>query len=443
MNQKNCKFGTYYLELIKKSGLVVPVFGALAMFAILFYVRFVGMFDDLSAKSPIAYWLFIIGAVIGIGLIVAYIVMGIKSEKLGAHDTLLLTLDFLMIFLLLGMIIYNFVSLETVFYAIALIAVALLGYFRIRFAKVERTCCCCKHEAISANTTVSKYFSLVMEKYGFWKIFFCSFATFGAILVSKIWNFPELFLSEASYTVGLLIVSAIAFAMLVISMIYRISSCEVNGVDAFVVFALFTTVLSLFTLFTDYTITKLALLLVALIVVYTFVLILARNTYHGEEETDSAYFKTDANRTFVKGPKVYLRQFVKKFNPYVLGGIALMMFVVFNALAATDLFGWAADNGFMLYLVLGLLIFMLVGIIYLAKNLKKPTIGLYDAFIALFDVSLLLLAITIFANLGDAMTATLVIWIIQIAILIAFTITRLFMVKEEVEDNSHEEKTEE
>lgn len=135
MNQKNCKFGTYYLELIKKSGLVVPVFGALAMFAILFYVRFVGMFDDLSAKSPIAYWLFIIGAVIGIGLIVAYIVMGIKSEKLGAHDTLLLTLDFLMIFLLLGMIIYNFVSLETVFYAIALIAVALLGYFRIRFAK--------------------------------------------------------------------------------------------------------------------------------------------------------------------------------------------------------------------------------------------------------------------------------------------------------------------
>ncbi|MBR2967886.1 MAG: hypothetical protein IKC35_03810 [Clostridia bacterium] len=432
MNSKKCKCATYYSELIKKSGLVLPVFAALAMFAVLFYVRFVEMFADLKAKSAVAFWLFIVGAIIAIGLVVTYVVMGIKKEGLGARDTLLLTFNFLMVFLLLGMIIFNFVSMETVYYAIALVILVVLNVLRIMFAKVECTCGWSNvGTVLEANTTLSKYFSLVMEKFGTWKLFAGAFAILGGLLAARAWDLPTVFLSDVTYMVGILIVGAVAFCMFIIGALRRISTRTVDGVDAVAVLTLISAALSLLMLIGNFSMANLAIIIVLLIVAFAFILILSACTHNSEEETDISFFATNASKKFVSGPKVYLKKFVSSFNLFVLGAIAATLFVLFTALAATDFFAWAGANGFMLYAVIGILLAIMYELIYLGKNLKNPNIGLYDAILAVLDVAFLLLAITIFTNLSaSGMNVVLFLWIVEMIILVAFTITRLFKVKE-------------
>ena len=81
MNSNKCKCATYYSELIKKSGLVLPVFAALAMFAVLFYVRSIGLFAELKTVSAVGFWLFVVGAIIAIALVVTYVIMYLHHSK--------------------------------------------------------------------------------------------------------------------------------------------------------------------------------------------------------------------------------------------------------------------------------------------------------------------------------------------------------------------------
>ena len=431
MNSNKCKCATYYSELIKKSGLVLPVFAALAMFAVLFYVRSIGLFAELKTVSAVGFWLFVVGAIIAIALVVTYVIMGINSEELGARDTLLLTFDFLMVFLLLGTIIFNFVCMETVYYVIALVVLAVLNVLRVKFAKVECSHSWGKTDAIpEANTTLSKYFSLVMERFGTWKLFAVSFAILGGLLAARAWDLTTVFLSDVTYMVGILIVSAIAFCMFIISALRRISTRTIDGVDAIAVIFFISVILSLFMLLGHFSMYNLAIIIVLLVISIAFILILSACAHNSEEETDVAFFATNASKKFVNGPKVYLKKFVQSFNLFVLGAIALTMFVVFSAFAVTDFFAWASANGFMLYAVIGILLALMYELVFLAKNVKNPNIGINDAILAVLDVAYLLLAITIFTNLGGGMTTVLVLWVIQMIILVAFTVVRLFKVKE-------------
>ncbi|MCH5164134.1 MAG: hypothetical protein J1F36_03880 [Clostridiales bacterium] len=433
MDRKNGKSG-YYSELIKKSGLIVPVFGALAMFAVLFYVRFVGMFKNLNEQSPIAYWLLIVCALISIVLTIAYIASKLKCKEIGAQDTLLLTFDFLMVFLLLGMIIFNIASLDTLYYAVALIALIVLNILRAKFAQptyyaVKRV--------LQANISVKKYFEVVVGRFGFWKLAVAALLTLCALVVSHIQGFPELFLSEVAYTVGLLLVGAVVMVSLIISAVTRLASRTVNSLDAFVMYAFFTNIVSVIAILYDFTVLKLALWLFALIVVFTFICILGLNTRIDEDATDASFFATDGGKKFVKGPKVYFKSFFKSFNIIALCAVALITFAAMNALVATNFLSWASENKFMLYAALGILLFGIIGIAYLAKTLKNTKIGMNDAVLWILDVALLLLAITIFANYGSSIIVSLIIWAIFFVICVAFTIARLFKVREVVEEEQN------
>ena len=430
MDRKNGKSG-YYSELIKKSGLIVPVFGALAMFAVLFYVRFVGMFENLNEQSPIGYWLLIVCSLISIVLTIAYIASKLKCKELGAQDTLLLTFDFLMVFLLLGVIIFNIASLDTLYYAVALIALIVLNILRAKFADPTFYV---NKRVLQANITVKKYFGVVIGKFGFWKFLIASLLTLCALVVSHIWGFPELFLSEVAYMVGLLLDGAVVIVALIISTITRLASRTVGSLDAFVMYAFFTNIVSVVAILYGFSILKLALWLFALIVVVTFICILGLNTRVDEDATDASFFVTDGGKKFVKGPKVYFKSLLKSFNVIALCAIALIAFAAMNALVASNFLGWAGENKFMLYAALGIVFFFFVGLIYFVRTLKNTKIGMNDAVLWVLDIALLLLAITIFASYGSDMIGSLIIWAIFFIMSVAFTIARLFKVREAVEE---------
>ncbi len=438
--EKKCKLGAYFGGLIKKYGLATPVLSALAIFAAMYYVRFVEMFDGLDQQSPLSYWLTIACALIGIILIVIFIAARIKSEELVFQDALLLTFDFLMVFLLVGMIIFEFVSLETVYYAAALIALVVLNILRIKyFVPSDSECDAQSHKG---NMEIKKYYGAVIGKFGFWKLLLAAFFALCVFALSSIRNFPELFLSQASYTVGLLLVAALAGVALVFALVKRIRTCDMGAIDGFLMFALFTVVLAIVQVIIEFTILKFMIWLFALIANITLLNILALNTYEADMASDSAYFATKDYKNYKKGPKIYFKHFYESFNLFVLGAIALFVFAALNAITASGFFIWAKDNGFIIYTVIGILLFGIGIIAFLARSVKNRDIGIYDAVLAVMDVALLLLTITIFGNYGENSLLYVILWALFLVISIAFSITRLFMVKEPISELQADEAVE-
>ncbi len=425
---KKCKCGEYFSSLIEKAGLTVPVFGALAMFAILFLIRFIGLFDSLASASPIGYWLFIVASILGIVLLAVYFIMTIKKPELGTYDTLLLTFDFLMVFLLFGTIIFDFVNIETVYYAIALVVVIVFNVLRIKFACPE---CIERKQPSAANVGFKKYFATVIDKYKLWVLILAAVAVYGFLVFSDVWNFPTIFLENAYYTAGLLLVGGIAALMAVFAIIERVRTREICSFDALLVLTFFVIILCLITVLSDLTVTGVVIWLASMFIIVALMRIAALNTFIPEETTDDAYFATDKNKKFYNGPKVYFKEFYGKFNLFILGAIALFAFAVLDACVSLDAFGWAGKHGYMVMLIAGMFVIGLMVLVYLSKALKRDKIGIYDAVLAVLDVSLLLLTISVFGNWsnGNVMTS-LVLWAIVFALCIAFTITRLFMVKE-------------
>ncbi len=426
--EKKSKFCNYYSGLIKKYGFAVPVLSALAVFAILFYVRFVGMFDSLNEHSPLGYWFVISCSLISVILIDIFIAFKLKCEDYGAADALLFTLDFLMAFLLVGIIVYDFVSLTTVYYAAALIAVIVLNVLRIRYADPAQNEVVAKKNG--GNIKVGKYFGLVIGRFNFWKLFMAAFLAFSGLALSNIWGFPALFLTNGAYTAGLLLAAVLAAIALLISLVKRVDSCEIGFIDAFMMFAFFTVILSVFLVIFDFTILKFMLWLFAFIASIVFINIMALNTYFLDAPADSTYFITEKCKTFNRGPKVYFKHFYHSFDLFALAAISLLAFAVLSALIATGFFVWANGNGFLVYAILGVLLFGLWGIIYMARRLKNKDIGYNDALLAIMDVALLLLTVIVFTAKGQDSTVYIILWALFFALCIAFSITRMFMVKE-------------
>lgn len=425
---KKSKCGEYFSNLIEKSGLTVPVFGALAMFAVLFFVRFIGLFDSLASASPIGYWLFIVASILGIVLLAVYFIMTIKKPELGTYDTLLLTFDFLMVFLLFGTIIFDFVNIETVYYAIALVVVIVFNVLRIKFACPE---CVERKQPSAANVEFKKYFATVIDKYKLWVLILAAVAVYGFLVLSDVWNFPALFLENARYTAGLLIVGGIAALMAVFAIIERVRTREICSFDALLVLTFFVIILCLITVLTNLTVTGVIIWLACLFIIVALMRISALNTYIPEETTDDAYFATDKNKKFYNGPKIYFKEFYGKFNLFILGAIAMFAFAVLDACVSLDAFGWAGGHGYMVMLIAAIFVIGLMVLVYLSRALKRDKIGFYDGVLAVMDISLLLLTISVFGNWsnGNVITA-LVLWAIGFVLCVAFTITRLFMVKE-------------
>lgn len=428
---KNRKFQIYCSEVIKKYGVILPVFCAIAAFAILFYMHFVGMFDSLEARGALAFWLTVGGGVVGIGLMLAYIITKIKDKDIGFADAMLFTILVLLVFVFVGIIIFDFLALETVYFGISFLITLALIAVRVILSEPERT----EIQKVSPNVTFKKYFTSLIGKYGFWTLFLPALGILGALLLSDANSFPELFLSKTEYTVGLLIVAALALAAIVFGLIKRMNKCRIDSSDAVMAIIFFSVILGVIRVLVVFNVLNLVLWFAALCVVITLLRILGVNTRIDEEATDDSFFATESNNKYVKNPKIFFKHLYANYNILLLCSIALLIFAIMNALVVTDFFGWANANKFMVFAVIALAIYYIYGLVYFSRRLKLHDIGNQDAALVILDISLLLLTISVLANLqADGIMVSLILWAVSFAFSVAFTIVRFFMVREVVSE---------
>lgn len=428
---KKCKFGTYYSELFKKTGGLAPAFGAALIFIALYLVHYIDLFAMTKASNVTGYWLMLVFSLIGVVLLAVYLATKIKSPELCAQDSFLLALDFLMVYLFLGTIIFDFLRLETVFYAVALLAVIVFNVLRAIFFNPEKLIE--KEAPLPANTTIKKYFDLTMSEFGFWKLLLGAFGGFGFCnLLLYVLGFKKVFLTDHLVTAGIILSVAIFAAIFVICYIKRVVSKKISFVDGFLMFAFFTILLCGLFLISHFSALNLAIWLMASILLFALICILALSTHNDDKQTDDAYFITDGGKKFVKNPKVYFKHFVKGFNLILLGAISMFVFAVLDACVVLNFIGWVNGTKFMLYAVIAMILYYFAGLIYFGKGLKKPIIDKQDGLLAIFDVALLLLVFPIFLNLNmSGMIVSVIIWAIAFATTLAFTIARMFKVREE------------
>ncbi len=431
MDQSKNKFGRYFSEVFKKTGVFAPALGAALIFAALFIVRFIGLFGLMKASNAVGYYFLLIFSIIGIVLLAVYLILKIKSAELVSQDSFLLTLDFLMIYLLLGTIVVDFVVLDFILYAVALVITVVFNVLRIMFFNPRMLIV--NKPAGAANTTLKKYFDIVFDKYGIWN-FICAaiggFALIGVILY--VLDIKHLFVSQTAITVGTCLTVLIFGIVFVLCYIRRVIDKRVAFIDAFLLFTLFTMVLCGLFLIGNYSVLNLAIWIVAMLLSFGLTYILALSTHNESEETSDDFFMTDGGKKFAKNPKVYFKKLIKNFNIILLCALAAFTFAIFDACITLNVLGFFGGTKYMLSAVLILLFYFFAGLIYLGVGYKKPVMLKKDGLLFILDVALLLSVFPIFLNLhAEGMITSIIIWAMAFVVTIAFTITRMFKVKDD------------
>ena len=116
----------------------------------------------------------------------------------------------------------------------------------------------------------------------------------------------------------------------------------------------------------------------------------------------------------------------------MLCALAAFTFAIFDACITLNVLGFFGGTKYMLSAVLILLFYFFAGLIYLGVGYKKPVMLKKDGLLFILDVALLLSVFPIFLNLhAEGMITSIIIWAMAFVVTIAFTITRMFKVKDD------------
>lgn len=428
---KDTKKKAYYSDVIGKVGLIVPLVVAAFLFVVCFAVNRYDLIARLHEKRLYGYWCFIGGAGGSAAFLLLYLLTGLKRKGVGARDVVLVSLDFLMLFLvaLIALDYNKIVPLDMDYlysvvipYAAALVLLIILNILRKALYRTDGSE---KNGPLAPNATVKEYLKELFGKFNFWALFVLGFVIFGGVYLAVSRNLFARFLTQTNVLIGVGVVGGLMLIAFIVSIVNRLRNKKVGFIDA-LFFAVFIGSLFAIALIINYfTVVTLVVWLVILLLSIVFLRVFAAKTHIEEkDETEKPKGK--------KRLKNFFKQFFHKYGWSGIISLACFIAALASVAISVDIAAWLGSTAKLSSIALFALGFMLcVLLIYFLAHMSKAKVGMQDMLLTLLDFTALLIGASMLVQNGYSIDIPVIVCACVLGVSVLLTIIRMFSIADE------------